>query len=189
MDCASIDKEGIQPFFTSAKLMYEATGEEKYLDYARKAAWYFASWLYIQNPIYDADDDFTIYNIRPAGANIVGVEHPALDEYGSLLIGEYIWLSKVDNEPLWREVAELMWRHSTQGFADENRLIWHGLERPIGSKNEAIFPSRWSKYRAGESKRGSINDHLTGWAGVYRTASILELSPEDVEWLREATRP
>ena len=189
MDCASIDKEGIQPFFTSAKLMYEATGDAKYLEYARKAAWYFASWLYIQNPIYDEDDDFTIYNIRPAGANVVGVEHPALDEYGSLLIGEYMWLSRVDNEPLWREVAKLMWCHSTQGFADEEHRIWHNLERPVGSKNEAIFPSRWSKYHVGENKRGSINDHLTGWAGVYRTASIYELSEEDLRWLEENTRP
>ena len=189
MDCASIDKEGIQPFFTAAKLMYEATGDAKYIEYARKAAWYFASWLYIQNPIYDADDDLTVYNWRPAGANIVGVEHPALDEYGSLLIGEYIWLSKVDNYPLWREVAELMWRNSTQGFADEQHLIWHNLERPLGSKNEAIFPSRWSKYHAGESKRGSINDHLTGWAGVYRTASVYDLSEDEIRWLREATRP
>ena len=189
MDCASIDKEGIQPFFTSAKLMYEATGDDKYLVYARKAAWYFASWIYIQNPIYDADDDLTVYNWRPAGANIVGVEHPALDEYGSLLIGEYIWLSKIDNEMLWREIAALMWRNSTQGFADEEHRIWHNMERPIGSKNEAIFPSRWSKYRAGESKRGSINDHLTGWAGIYRTASVFDMSPEDVEWLKEVTRP
>ena len=189
MDCASIDKEGIQPFFTSAKLMYEATGDDKYLAYARKAAWYFASWIYIQNPIYDADDDLTVYNWRPAGANIVGVEHPALDEYGSLLIGEYIWLSKIDNETLWREIAALMWRNSTQGFADEEHRIWHNMERPIGSKNEAIFPSRWSKYRAGESKRGSINDHLTGWAGIYRTASVFDMSPEDVEWLKEVTRP
>ena len=189
MDCASIDKEGIQPFFTSAKIMYEATGDAKYIEYARKAAWYFASWIYIQNPIYDADDDLTIYNWRPAGANIVGVEHPALDEYGSLLIGEYIWLSKVDNNPLWREIAELMWRNSTQGFADEEHRIWHNLERPLGAKNEAIFPCRWSKYHAGESKRGSINDHLTGWAGVYRTASVYDLPEEEVCWLKEVTRP
>ncbi len=189
MDCASIDKEGIQPFFTSAKLMFEATGDERYLEYARKAAWYFASWLYIHNPIYDEDDDLTVYNWKPAGANIVGVEHPALDEYGALLLGEYLWLARVDNEPLWREVAELIWRNGTQGFADENHLIWHGLERPIGSKNEAIFPSRWSKYRAGESKRGSLNDHLTGWAGAYRTASLYELSEEDLQWLKEATKP
>ena len=189
MDCASIDKEGIQPFFTSAKMMYEATGDAKYIEYARKAAWYFASWIYIHNPIYDADDDLTVYNWRPAGANIVGVEHPALDEYGSLLLGEYLWLSKIDNEPLWREIAELMWRNSTQGLADEERRIWHNLERPIGSKNEAIFPSRWSKYHYGESKRGSINDHLTGWAGIYRTASVYDMPQEEVKWLKAATHP
>lgn len=189
MDCASIDKEGIHPFFTSAKLMYEATGDEKYVEYARKAAWYFTSWLYIQNPIYDEDDDLTIYNWLPAGANIVGVEHPALDEYGALLIGEFIWLSKIDNEPLWREIAELIWRNGTQGFADENRLIWHNLERPIGSKNEAIFPSRWSKYKTGEGMRGSINDHLIGWGGIFRTASLYELAEEDLQWLEQATMP
>lgn len=189
MDCASIDKEGVQPYFTTAKYMYEVTGDEKYLDYARKAAWYFTSWIYIHNPLYDADDDLTIHNWKPAGANIVGVEHAALDEYGALLIGEYLWLAKVDNEPLWREVAELIWRNGTQGFAYEGKTIWQGLERPIGSKNEAIFPSEWSKYHTVGNKRGSINNHLTTWAGVYRMASVYELSDEDLQWLKEATKP
>ena len=183
MDCASIDKEGIHPYFTSAKLMYEATNDSSYLDYARKAAWYFVSWLYIQNPVYDADDDLTVFGIKPAGANIVGVEHPAVDEYGAILLGEFLWLSRVDNEPMWREVAELIWRNGTQAFADENHLVWNGLERPLGSKNEALFPSQWSKYRTKEYKRGSINNHLTAWQGVYRTASIYDMTPEDREWL------
>ena len=183
MDCASIDKEGIHPYFTSAKLMYEATNDTSYLDYARKAAWYFVSWLYIQNPVYDADDDLTVFGIKPAGANIVGVEHPAVDEYGAILLGEFLWLSRVDNEPMWREVAELIWRNGTQAFADENHLVWNGLERPLGSKNEALFPSQWSKYRTKEYKRGSINNHLTAWQGVYRTASIYDMTPEDREWL------
>ena len=188
MDCASIDKEGIQPFFTVAKYMYEQTGDKKYLEYARKAAWYFASWIYIHNPIYDADDDLTVFDWKPAGANIVGVEHPAVDEYGALLISEYLWLAKIDNEPLWREVAELIWRNGTQGFAYEGRTMWHGLERPIGGKNEAIFPSRWSKYASVGRKRGSVNDHLTAWGGVYRTASLYELSDEDLQWLKESTK-
>ncbi len=187
MDCASIDKEGIQPFFTVAKYMYERTGERMYLEYARKAAWYFASWIYIHNPIYDEDDDLTVFDWKPAGANIVGVEHPAVDEYGALLIGEYMWLAKVDNEPLWREVAELIWRNGTQGFAYEGRTLWHGLERPIGAKNEAIFPSRWSKYASVGRKRGSVNDHLTAWGGIYRTASLYELSAEDLAWLKNQT--
>ncbi len=189
MDCASIDKEGVQPYFTTAKYMYEVTGDEKYLDYARKAAWYFTSWIYIHNPIYDADDDLTIHNWKPAGANIVGVEHSAVDEYGALLIGEYLWLAKVDNEPLWREIAELIWRNGTQGFAYEGNTVWQGLERPIGSKNEAIFPSEWSKYHTVGNKRGSINNHLTTWAGVYRMASVYELSDEDLQWLKKATQP
>lgn len=189
MDCSSIDKEGIQPYFTTAKYMYEQTREPKYLDYARKAAWYFASWLYIHNPIYDEDDDMTVFNIKPAGANIVGVEHSAVDEYGALLISEYMWLSKVDNEPLWREVAELIWRNGTQGFAYEGRTIWNGLERPVGSKGEAVFPSEWSKYASVGNKRGSINNHLAAWSGIYRTASLYELSDEDLQWLKESTKP
>ena len=189
MDCSSIDKEGIQPYFTVAKYMYEQTNEPKYLDYARKAAWYFASWLYIHNPIYDEDDDMTVFNIKPAGANIVGVEHPAVDEYGALLISEYVWLSKVDNEPLWREVAELIWRNGTQGFAYEGRTIWNGLERPVGGKGEAVFPSEWSKYASVGKKRGSVNNHLTAWGGIYRTASVYELSEEDLQWLKESTKP
>ena len=189
MDCSSIDKEGIQPYFTVAKYMYEYTGDAKYLDYARKAAWYFASWLYIHNPIYEADDDIVVYNIKPAGGNIVGVEHPALDEYGALLISEYFWLARIDNEPLWREVAELIWRNGTQGFAYEGRTVWCGLERPVGGKGEAIFPSEWSKYASVGNKRGSINNHLTAWGGIYRTASIYELSDEDLQWLKERTKP
>ena len=189
MDCASIDKEGAQPFFTVAKYMYEQTGDKKYIEYARKAAWYFVSWLYIHNPIYGENDDLTVFNWKPAGANIVGVEHPAVDEYGGLLLGEYLWLSKIDNDPLWREVAELIWRNGTQGFSYEGRTVWHGLERPIGGKNEAIFPSRWSKYATVGRKRGSVNDHLTAWGGIYRTASVYELSDEDLQWLKEQTKP
>ena len=184
MDCASIDKEGIHPFFTSAKLMYEATGDAGYLDYARKAAWYFVSWLYIQNPVYDADDDLTVLGIKPAGANIVGVEHPAVDEYGAILLGEFLWLARVDNEPMWRDVAELIWRNGTQAIADENHRVWNGLERPIGSKGEALFISQWSKYHTKKFKRGSINNHLTAWQGVYRVASVYDMTPEDLEWLK-----
>lgn len=65
----------------------------------------------------------------------------------------------------------------------------HGLERPVGSKNEAIFPARWSKYHLADKARGSINDHLTAWGGTYRLASLLELSEEDLQWLDVATRP
>lgn len=189
MDCSSVDREGIQPFFSSAVEMWKLTGKRKYLEYARKAGWYFLSWVYLQNPAYGPDLDFSIYNWRPAGSTIIGTEHSALDDYGDLLIPELFALSKADRCGMWREVAALMWRNGTQGFADENRELWHSLERPAGSKNEAWFQTRWSKYRTGENKRGSLNDHITAWGGTYRLASLRELSGQDIEWLDRESRP
>jgi len=185
MDCVSVDREGIHPFLTTALILYRTTGNNKYLDFARKAGWYFLSWLYVQNPVYGPETDLYKLDWKPAGATIVGAEHPALDEYACVLLPEFFELSRLDANPLWKEVAGLVWRNSTQGFADEQHRVFHGLERPVGAKNEAIFPTRWSKYAVGEKKRGSINDHLTAWGGTYRLASLLELSDEDLAWLAE----
>lgn len=189
MDCASVDREGIHPFLTTTLALYEETKNEKYLVRAHKAAWYFLSWLYLQNPEYGPETDFSIYNWKPAGSTIVGTEHPALDDYGDVLIPEFMALARIDGNPLWREVAGLVWRNGTQGFADETRRIWHTLERPVGSKQEAWFPTRWSKYRTGERKRGHINDHITAWGGTYRLASLMDLSAEDLDWLERTCNP
>ena len=186
MDCSSVDREGIQPFLSAAIEMWRATREDRYLERARKAGWYFLSWIYQQNPTYGPDLDFSVYNWRPAGSTIVGTEHPGLDDYGGLLIPELMTLAKTDAKALWREVAGLIWRNGTQGFAFEGREVWHSLERPIGSKQEAWFPMRWSKYRTGENKRGSLNDHLMSWGGTYRLAALLELAADDRAWLEQA---
>ena len=183
MDCSSVDREGIQPFFSAAIEMWKATKEPRYLEYARKAGWYFLSWLYLQNPVYGPETDFSIYNWRPAGSTIVGTEHPGLDDYGGLLLNELMTLAKTDGNPLWREAAGLIWRNGTQGFSYEGRQFFHTLERPIGAKQEAWFMTRWSKYRTGERKRGSLNDHLMAWGGTYRLASLLELDADDRAWL------
>ena len=189
MDCVSVDREGIHPFLTAAMILYRETGSDKYLERALKAGWYFLSWLYIQNPLYAPGTDLYDLGWKPAGATIVGAEHPALDEYACVLIPDFFGLSKATGDPLWKDVAALVWRNSTQGFANEDHRIWHGLERPVGSKNEAIFPSRWSKYRLGEKARGSINDHLTAWGGTYRLASIYDLSEGELAWLDAVTKP
>ena len=183
MDCASVDREGIQPFLSAAVEMWQATQEAKYLERARKAAWYMLSWVYLQNPVYGPDLDLSVYNWRPAGSTIVGTEHPALDDYGCLVLSELLALAGTEPTPLFRDVAALMWRNGTQGFAFEGREIWHALERPVGSKQEAWFPTRWSKYRTGEHKRGSLNDHLMAWGGTYRLASLEQMGAQGRAWL------
>jgi len=189
IDCASVDREGIHPFISAAMILYKGTGNPRYLDYVYKGVWYLLSWLYLQNPIYAPGTDLFELDWKPCGATIVGAEHPGLDEYACVLIPELMILSHVDGNPMWRDIAALIMRNASQCIADESFHYWQGLERPIGSKNEAIFPCRWSKYRVGEKKRGSINNHLVAWPGTYRLASIYELSAEDLLWLEEAVRP
>ena len=191
MDCSSIDREGIHPFFTAAVIMAEADGPDRnwYRKLAQKAGWYFLSWLYCHNGVYGPKTDFVKYNWKPAGSTVIGTEHPALDDYGCVLVADLITLSRLDGNPLWRDVAALIWRNGTQGFPTEKRKIWHALERPPGAKNEAYFQTYWSKYRTGERKRGHLNDLCTAWGGVYRTSAIYDLSPEDLLWLDRATRP
>ncbi|MBO4446855.1 MAG: hypothetical protein J5764_01875 [Bacteroidales bacterium] len=189
VDCASVDREGIHPFLNAAMVMYRETMDPKYLDYAVKAAWYALSWFYIQNPPYGPETDFSKMGWKPAGSTIIGTEHPALDDYGCAFITDFIHLSKATGNPMWKEIAALIWNNGTQGFTLTPYEVVHCLERPIGSKNEAYFMTRWSKYRTGERKRGHINDHLTVWAGVFRTACIYDLSVEDLLWLDELCRP
>ena len=189
MDCASIDREGIHPFFTSAVALADATHEQRYVELAQKAGWYFLSWLYCHNGVYGPETDFAKDDWKPAGATVVGTEHPGLDDYGGVLVADLVTLSRIDGNQIWKQVAALMWRNATQGFPSERRRIWHGLERPLGAKNEAYFPTYWNKYRTGERKRGHVNDFCTAWAGVYRTSAIYDLSPEDLLWLDSATRP
>ena len=183
MDCASIDREGIHPFFTAAVAMYGGTHDARYLTYAQKAGWYFLSWLYCHNGVYGPETDFAKYNWKPAGSTVIGTEHAALDDYGCVLIADLVALSHLDGNTLWRDVASLIWRNGTQGFPTEKRKMWLSLERPPGAKNEAYFQTRWSKYRTGERKRGHLNSHCTAWGGAYRTSAVYDLSPEDLLWL------
>ena len=189
MDCASVDREGIHPFITAAVALYGETKDARYLDWARRASWYFLSWLYCHNPVYGPETDFAKFGFRPAGTTIVGAEHPGIDDYGCVLVADFIALSKFAGEPLWRDVAAFMWRNATQCFADEDHRVWHALERPVGAKNEAYFECRWSKYRTGERKRGHFGDFLTAWGGAYRTSSVYDLAPEDLAWLERACAP
>jgi len=189
MDCVSVDREGIHPFITAAVVMYEGTKDKWYVSLAERAGWYMLSWLYMQNPVYGPETDFHQYGFRPCGATIVGVQHPALDDYGCVLISDFVKLAKFTGDPLWREVAKLMWCNATQGFTDEQHLVWHGMERPLGAKNEAYFQTYWSKYRSLGHKRGHFNDLCTAWGGTYRLASIYDLPPEEFAWLVKACEP
>jgi hypothetical protein len=175
IDCQSVDKESVYPFLETALILYDTTRERRHLDRAEKAAVYFASWIYCFNALYPPEAEFSQIGYRTCGGTIVGVEHQCLDPYGGVAVAPLVKLGEWTGDDLWRKVAHTVWLNSLQGVATPARRFWHGMERPVGSQNEAFCQTRWTKYRADPDARGNYNDFLGVWMLDFKMASLLEL--------------
>ena len=54
-DRCCIDKESVIPLLKGGIMLYEATGFERYLKMAQKAAWYLSTWQWHQSVVYPSD--------------------------------------------------------------------------------------------------------------------------------------
>lgn len=183
LDCACVDKETAYPFFESALYVYELTGEKIWLERAEKAAYYFFSWMFFYDCLYDSDADFTKYGYHTTGGTLISAEHSAIDPWGALMVeGMFrLWhLTGNDNYKTW---AKMTWWNALLGIATEDTPEIHGIKRPLGSQNEGFFHCRWTKYRPTCEERGHYNNHLVSWMGAWRIYTLAHLPKEDVDVL------
>ncbi len=174
IDCTCVDKETAGPVIIAALDLYELTKEEKYLTWATKASYYFASWMFVYDAHYGPEAEFTKYGYYTSGATAVSVQHPALDQWGELMCCEWLRLAEYTGDDRWRTRARMMWFNSTQCIADENNRVIHGLTRPIGSQNEAFYQARWH-HRKNVDDKGHLNGWLVSWVNVFRLNVIERL--------------
>lgn len=174
IDCTCVDKETAGPVIISALDLYEFTGDAKYIEYALKASYYFASWMFVYDAHYGEEAEFTQYGYYTAGATAVSVQHPALDQWGELMCSEWLRLARITGDERWRERARMIWFNSTQLIADEDNRVIHGKLRPIGSQNEAFYQARWG-HRPDPNERGHLNDWLVSWVNAFRLHVISSL--------------
>ena len=167
IDCTCVDKETAGPIIIAALDMYEFTSDKKYLEYAIKASYYFASWMFVYDAYYGPEAEFTKYGYYTSGSTAVSVQHPALDQWGELMCCEWLRLADYTGDERWRERARMMWFNSTQCIADENNRVINGLVRPIGSQNEAFYQARWH-HRKNVDDKGHLNNWLVSWVNVFR---------------------
>ncbi len=167
IDCTCVDKETAGPIIISALDLYEFTGEKKYIEWAKKASYYFASWMFVYDVHYGKEAEFTEYGYYTSGSTAVSVQHPALDQWGELMCSEWLRLADITGDDRWRVRARMMWFNATQLIADENNRIVHGKLRPVGSQNEAFYHARWG-HRPDPNERGHLNDWLVSWVNVFR---------------------
>lgn len=174
LDTSCVDKETSAPFLMSAILLYEATGKEIYLEYGRKAAYYFTSWMFHYQPVYGEDTEITQYHICIKGLTSVSTQHHHLDMYAGIVVPYMYKLAEYTGDEKFRIRGEMMWKAVLQCIGDGELMI-HDRIRPVGSQNEAIYHCRWAfvwDHHGGG--RGNLNDWLVAWPCAFRLSVLAE---------------
>ncbi len=183
IDCACIDKETAYPFLEASLYLYEVTGQAIWLERAQKAAYYFYSWMFFYDCLYDENAEFTKFGYHTTGATLISAEHSAVDSWGSLVVDATLRLWRLTGNETFLIFARMTWWNALLCIATEDTPLIHGNKRPIGSQNEGFFHCRWTKYRPTCEERGHLNDNLQSWMGAYRLHTLSVLSPEHIDLL------
>ena len=177
LDTSCVDKETSTPFLIGAVLLYELTGKEKYLEYGKKAAYYFSAWMFHYQPVYAEGSEIARYNVSIKGLTSVSAQHHHVDMYGALTVPYFRRLAAYTGDDRFRVRGDMMWRAVLQCIGDGTLAI-HDRVRPVGSQNEAIFHCRWGFGNAQYGgRRGALNDWLVAWPCAFRL-SVLAENPE-----------
>lgn len=179
LDCCCVDKETAYPFLHSAVVLLELTGDDKYLTMAKKAGYYFTSWMFHFDCLYEEDSDFSKYGYYTTGGTLISAEHQALDPWGAAVVPEFVALYHYTKDERWLKRAQLMWCNGMLGVCTEEGMSYHGQIRPLGSQNEGFFHCRWTKYRPTCEERGHFNDYLDAWMGAFRMNTIASMTAAD----------
>lgn len=172
LDTCCVDKETSAPLIMSGVLLYSLTQNDQYLEYAQKAAYYFTSWMFHYQPLYDAVAEIEKYEVCVRGLTAVSAQHHHLDMYAGIVVPYLRQLSDMTGDLKWRVRADMMWKAVLQCIGDGKRKI-HGVLRPAGSQNEAIFHCPWTFGGVNTFARGALNDWLVAWPCAFRL-SVLE---------------
>ncbi|MBE6652286.1 MAG: hypothetical protein E7610_02585 [Ruminococcaceae bacterium] len=175
LDTCCVDKETATPFIIGATLLYELTGQEIYKTYAEKAAYYFTSWMFHYQPVYEEDSEVVRYGVQVKGLTSVSAQHHHLDMYAGLAVPYIRRLANMTGDGRWNIRAEMMWRSILQ-FIGDGEFAIHGAVRPVGSQNEALFHCHWggSRSHCWGGERGGLNDWLVAWPCAFRLSVLAE---------------
>lgn len=176
LDSCCVDKETSAPMIFAAIMLYEITEDVKYLEYAKKAAYYFTSWMYHYHPYYDESCDISKLGIDVTGFTAVSTQHHHLDCYAGIVVPYLHRLAKHTNDKRWKKRADLMFNAAVQVISDGTDEV-HGRVRPRGAQNEAYFQCRWwhGPTMTADTARGNANDWLVAWMCAFRLSAIAEL--------------
>ena len=182
LDTYSIDKESASPLLRDAIALYDATGDQKYVEKAEKIAWYLCTWMFHYTIEYPEDCIIRRLDYDTFGATSVSTPHHALDQYALRDVLSFLRLYELTGFIQWKERALAFWCNATQGVSD-GTLYVGGRLRPAGSQDEAISHTRW---RRNSTPAFSPTQWLSAWPCAFRLENLRWLT--DWDFLDEGLR-
>lgn len=179
LDTFCVDKEGAHPMLRAALGLYKSTDDKKYIDLADNIAHYMMTWCFYYDVDYAEGTDCHALRIYTTGGTSVSASHHHLDCWGAYYVPEMLELSRLTGNSAYIKQARILWRFTTQYISDGN-LELHGLVRPRGMQNEAIFNCHWGSNDP--SIKGALNDWMVAWPKAFQLKTIYLLE-KDVDLL------
>jgi hypothetical protein len=141
LDIYSIDKESGIPLLKGAMMLYKATKDKRWLENAKRAAWYLCTWQYAYTIRFDSQAILTALRFDTHGGTMVSVVHMGMDPYALSYVPELVDLWELSGEIRWWERAQAIWRNGCQAVSD-GTLVVNGHRRPKGGQSEAYQVTR-----------------------------------------------
>lgn len=125
LDADCIDKEGGHAIMKAALMLYERTRERKFLDVAKRSAYFLSSWMFMWDVPFDPNSTLGKIKFRTFGWTAVSVENQHLDPYGLIIAPDLIRLYKYTKDNIWMDI----------GIAMASSVLKFGLKM--------ISPEKW----------------------------------------------
>lgn len=177
LDTYCIDKESSGPILAGSIALYEIDKSDEWLECAKKAGWYFCSWMFHHDTLNSPESDFAVYGYRTIGGTSVSAQHHHIDPWGALVVPQMVKLWKYTQDVRWKKRAQLMWANAIQNMAPKEGKIIHGYFRAAGAQNEGYHHCHWGD----EGAPGLINEWLVAWPQAFIWNAATKVDGKDLE--------
>lgn len=177
LDTYCIDKETSGPMLIGALRLFELEKSGEWLNIAKKAGWYFCSWMMHYDTIPEAGSDFETAAYHTLGGTTVSAQHHHMDPWGALVVPALFTLYRITGDINWKRRAQLIWANAIQNIAPAEGKLFHGLWRHPGAQNEGYCQCRWGV----EKGPGEINDWLVAWPQAFCLNAAMELTDAELQ--------
>ena len=175
LDTYCIDKESSGPLLAGALALYDIDGSDEWLDCAKKAGWYFCSWMFHHDTLNRPGSHFAQYGYRTLGGTSVSAQHHHIDPWGALVVPQMLRLWEITGDTCWKKRADLLWASAIQNIAPQEGTVIHGQYRGPGAQNEGYHHCHWGE----DGAPGYINVWLVAWPQAFCWNAAVKMRGHD----------